>query len=135
MTTQDASELCPQTPESRSQHGVNQCAALLAHRAEEAMADTLREIERRRAREPRLLEAIRQSQARWLAFQEGELVALFPETDKQTAYGSMYNACRAQQRQRLAEQRTRELRLWLDGDPDAQGCSGAVSAPAPSIAQ
>lgn len=106
---------------------MNQSAAVAANRAEDEMVQTIRGIEKARASETSLLLALRQSQQAWLAFRDAELAALFPEEDKQLAYGSMYNLCRANQRQRLAEERTRELRLWLDGDPGASGCSGAVA--------
>jgi len=114
-----------------SQKGMTECAAREANQAEKEMDATLRLIEQRRASEVALIKAIERAQAEWLQFRTAELDALFPEEEKQVAYGSMYNTCRAQQRERLAKLRTAELRLWLDGDPEAQGCSGAVSAPAP----
>lgn len=95
------------------------------------MTATLAMVASRRANEPVVVAGVQKAQAEWLRFRDAELEALFPETDKQTAYGSMYNACRAQQRERLAVLRTAQLRLWLDGDSQAEGCSGAIS-PGPS---
>ena len=97
----------------------------MMERAEADMKATLASIERRRASEADLIAALRRSQEQWVAFRDAELEALFPEPDKQVAYGSMYGMCRSNQRRRLTEERTAQLRLWLNGDPEAQGCSGS----------
>lgn len=113
-----------------SQKGMTECAARKANLAEKEMDATLQLLEQRRASEVALVKAIKRAQAEWLKFRAAEIDALFPEEEKQVAYGSMYNVCHARQRERLAKLRTAELRLWLDGDPEAQDCFGAVSAPA-----
>ena len=122
---------CGGDPRSLSQMGMNACAALKAKESEAEVDATLREIERRRAGEPQLLSALRHAQEEWSRFRDAELKALFPESAKQVAYGSMYGMCYQQQRLRLALSRRAQLRLWLDGDPDARGCSGAVSEAVP----
>ena len=118
---------------SFSQAGMNDAAAFEAKQAEKEMEATLQLVEQRRASEVALVKAIERAQAEWLKFRTAELEALFPEENKQTAYGSMYNMCHAQQRKRLTQLRTAELRFWIDGDPEARGCSGAVSSPEPPM--
>ena len=121
---------CGDDLRSQSQMGMNACAALHAKEVEAEIEETMREIERRRASEPKLLTAVRNAQKEWVRFRDAELEALFPGADKQVVYGSMYGECYSQQRFRLAKLRVAQLRLWLDGEPDAQGCSGAISSPA-----
>lgn len=117
---------CGDDLKSLSQLGMNECAALRAKEAEAEMVETLRQVRLRYANDARLLEALERAQGEWLRFRTAELEALFPEPEKQVAYGSMYNMCAASQRQRLIRLRTAELRLWLDGDPETQGCSSTL---------
>ena len=117
---------CGDDLKSLSQLGMNECAALRANEAEAEMAETLRQIRLRYAKDARFLEALERAQTEWLRFRTAEMEALFPEPEKHVAYGSMYNMCAASQRQRLIRLRTAELRLWLDGDPETQGCSGTL---------
>jgi uncharacterized protein YecT (DUF1311 family) len=106
---------------------MNSCASFRANEAEGGIASTLKLIEKRRAKEEALIRAIERAQEAWNRYREAELEALFPEEEKQAAYGSMYNMCRAQQRDRLAKLRQAELQLYVEGDPEAHGCSGAVA--------
>lgn len=117
---------CGDDLKSLSQLGMNECAALRAKEAEAEMADTLRQVRHRYANDARFLAALERAQSEWLRFRTAEMEALFPEPEKQIAYGSLYNMCAASQRQRLIRLRTAELRLWLDGEPETQGCSGTL---------
>jgi uncharacterized protein YecT (DUF1311 family) len=91
---------------------VTECADREADQAEKEMDATLQLVEQRRASDVALIKATKRAQAEWLKFRTAELGALFPEGEKQAAYGSMYDMCHAQQRERLAKPRTAELRLW-----------------------
>jgi uncharacterized protein YecT (DUF1311 family) len=105
---------------------MNECAALHAQEADAEMLETLRQIRLRYARDALFLAALEQAQSEWLRFRNAEMAALFPEPEKQVAYGSMYNMCAAAQRKRLIQLRTAQLRLWLDGEPETLGCTGSL---------
>jgi len=117
---------CGDDPKSLSQMGMNECASLRAKEAETEMLDTLRQIRLRYAKDARFLEALERAQVEWLRFRTAEMDALFPEPEKQAAYGTMYGTCAASQQQRLIRLRTAELRLWLEGAPETRGCSGSL---------
>jgi uncharacterized protein YecT (DUF1311 family) len=117
---------CGDDAKSLTQLGMNECAALHAQEAETEMLETLRQIRLRYAKDALFLAALEQAQTEWLRFRNAEMAALFPEPEKQVAYGSMYNMCAATQRRRLIQLRTAQLRLWLDGEPETRGCSGSL---------
>jgi hypothetical protein len=52
--------------------------------------------------------------------------ALFPKTDKQAAYGTVYPMCHCNALQTLTDERTKQLKVWLQGFPEGDVCSGSV---------
>lgn len=53
------------------------------------------------------------AQRAWLAFRDAELDAIYPASDKQVEYGSVYPMCHCMQQTALVDQRIKQLSAWL----------------------
>ena len=76
------------------------------------------------------MQKLKAAQKAWLAFRDAQLQAMYPAADKQAEYGSVYPTCRCAVLKELTEQRTRELKVWLDGIPEGEVCRGSVKTAA-----
>lgn len=72
------------------------------------------------------LASLRAAQRAWIAFRDAHLDAVYPEKDKQTAYGSIYPVCACGVLADLTEARTQQLQVWLKGVEEGDVCSGSV---------
>ena len=60
------------------------------------------------------LKKLRAAQLAWIRFRDAQVEAHFPATDKLREYGSVYPVCRYQALKPLTEERTKQLRVWLE---------------------
>jgi uncharacterized protein YecT (DUF1311 family) len=96
------------------------------HKADVALNGTYSKILKEYAKDQQFIAKLKTAQRAWLAFRDAELEALFPKTDKQAEYGSVYPMCRCSELQSLTEERTKQLKRWLDGTPEGDVCAGSV---------
>jgi Lysozyme inhibitor LprI len=78
------------------------------------------------AKDQQFIAKLKTAQRAWLAFRGAQLEALFPKTDKQAEYGSVYPMCRCSELQSLTEERAKQLKRWLDGTKEGNVCAGSV---------
>jgi uncharacterized protein YecT (DUF1311 family) len=69
---------------------------------------------------------LRAAQRAWIVYRDAQLESLYPAQNKQSSYGSVYPVCRCLELIRLTNNRTIELRRWLDGVVEGDVCSGSV---------
>lgn len=70
--------------------------------------------------------SLRAAQHAWLAFRDAHLASVYPATDKQSAYGSIYPTCACGVLADLTQARTAQLQVWLKGSEEGDTCAGSV---------
>ncbi len=70
--------------------------------------------------------SLRAAQHAWLAFRDAHLASVYPATDKQSAYGSIYPTCACGVLADLTQARTAQLQVWLNGAEEGDTCAGSV---------
>ncbi len=103
---------------------VESCSSYRA--ADEQMNATYKEILKKYNDEPIFLETLKKAQRAWLAFRDAEMVARYPEEDKQYHYGSVYPMCRCAEIAYLTQQRIDMLREWVTAE-EGDVCTGSQS--------
>ncbi len=78
---------------------------------------------------PIFIKKLKIAQRAWLKFRDAHLESLYPAEDKQFAYGTVYSQCAALVLAALTEQRTDQLRVWLQGTEEGDVCAGSVKQP------
>jgi len=68
---------------------------------------------------------LKASQRIWITFRDAELDMKYPN-DPEKNYGSVLPMCRAYYLMELTEQRTKKLRVWLNGVLEGDVCAGSV---------
>lgn len=81
------------------------------------------------ADEPTFVHRFKQAQRAWIKFRDAHLEARYPALDKRGEYGSIYSLCFSNLMAELTEARTQQLKLWLDGIGEGDGCAGSVRTP------
>ncbi len=72
------------------------------------------------------VEKLKVSQEAWLKYRDAYVESVFPEPNKMAAYGSICSTCTGLIIQELTEQRTKQLKRWLDGVEEGDSCAGSV---------
>jgi len=111
---------------ANNQFELNQCAARELKEADDELNRVYREILKRNAKDPVFLDRLKAAQRAWISFRDAELEAIFPDPEKQVAYGSAYPMCYAHWMKKLTSQRTQQLRRWLVGTEEGDVCTGSL---------
>ena len=69
---------------------------------------------------------LKKTQGIWITYRDAELEMKFPAENKQAKYGSVYPICVSLFLKELTEERTKKLRVWLNGIEEGDICSGSV---------
>ena len=72
------------------------------------------------------LEKLKLAQRAWIKFRDAHMESLFPEEEKRLHYGSVYPMCYSIHMKKITEERTRQLKVWLEGIEEGDVCSGSV---------
>ena len=112
--------------QAQTQSQMNRDACAQYQQVDQLLNTTYGKILKDYAKDPQFLAKLRQSQRAWIAFRDAHLETRFPKIDKQAAYGSSYPTCRCSLLTELTEQRTKELKVWVDGIPEGDVCNGSV---------
>jgi len=75
------------------------------------------------ASNPAFIKNLKVAQRLWVQLRNADVAAKFPETG---TYGSVEPMCRAGYLTTYTENRTRFLRVWLDGITEGDVCNGSV---------
>jgi uncharacterized protein YecT (DUF1311 family) len=111
---------------AQTQADLDQQSCGQLRKADASLNATYSKILKEYGNDAQFISKLKAAQRAWLAFRDAELEARFPKADKQADYGTVYPMCRCTQLQELTEQRTKELRTWLDGIPEGDVCAGSV---------
>lgn len=115
--------------ETQSQMGQDACAVF--QQADTELNVVYQRILADYASAPQFTQKLRDAQRAWRAFRDAHLESLYPEPDKQAAYGSAYQMCRCSVLAGLTKQRVEELKQWLNGVPEGEVCAGSIRRAAP----
>lgn len=73
----------------------------------------------------KFIEKLKNSQRAWLKWRDAEMEAIFPEKDQPGYYGSSFAGCWVNQLALLTRERSRQLKIWLEGIEEGDICSGS----------
>lgn len=96
------------------------------HKADVALNETYSQILQEYAKDEQFIAKLKTAQKAWLAFRDAELEALYPKDNKQAEYGTVYPMCHCSDLQFLTEERTKQLKRWLDGTQEGDVCAGSI---------
>lgn len=69
---------------------------------------------------------LKQSQRLWIQFRDSEMEMMFPHKDERNYYGTIFPLCWNSQLTKLTEERTKTLKIWLEGIEEGDACSGSI---------
>jgi uncharacterized protein YecT (DUF1311 family) len=111
---------------AKTQFELNECASRELKKADDELNRVYKEILKRNAKDPVFLDRLKSAQRAWLSFRDAELEAIFPDPEKQIAYGSSYPMCYSIWETKFTIQRTQQLRRWLVGTDEGEVCVGSL---------
>jgi len=75
--------------------------------------------------DPLFLKKLKVAQRAWIKFRDGHMDSVYPADDKRE-YGSIYGECSCNDEAQVTQARVKQLKVWLKGIPEGDGCSGSV---------
>ncbi|MDR8394292.1 DUF1311 domain-containing protein [Aliifodinibius sp. S!AR15-10] len=75
---------------------------------------------------PEFIASLKKAQEAWINFRDVHLESVYPGKDKRAKYGTVYSSCAASLLVKLNNQRTEQLRMWLEGTEEGDVCAGSV---------
>lgn len=112
-----------------TQAELNACSAGDFVKADQELNKVWKTIQAKYKDQPVFLEKLKVSQKLWLQFRDAEVDANYPvgkNENPSTQYGSVYPMCVGTVKARLTQQRTEQLKAWLDGAQEGDACSGSI---------
>ncbi|NLR59801.1 DUF1311 domain-containing protein [Chitinophaga polysaccharea] len=70
------------------------------------------------------IQNLKEAQRIWIQFRDAQVKAMYPAAAK--TYGSVFPMCKANYLTELTHQRSEALRVWLNGLPQGDVCSGSI---------
>ena len=110
---------------AQTQDELKRCADADYAAADRELSRAYQEVLQKYADVPGFIAKLKGAQAAWGKYRDAEIQALFPPTDG-TKDGGAAPMCVANAKTRLTEERTRQLRRWLDGRDDGDVCGGSI---------
>ena len=108
---------------AKTQFALNNCAGKQSGDAELELNKTYQSILKKYADRPVFLERLRIAQRAWLRFRDAQLEMQFPPAE---ASGSVTPMCYALLKTELIDQRTAQLKAWLQGAEEGNACYGSM---------
>jgi uncharacterized protein YecT (DUF1311 family) len=96
------------------------------HKADVAMSEIYSRVLKEYAKDEEFIAKLKTAQKTWTAFRDAQLEALFPKANKQAEYGTVYPMCHCIELKSLTEERTKQLKVWVDGIPEGAVCTGSI---------
>ena len=78
------------------------------------------------AEDSRFTASLREAQRAWITFRDLHVESRYPGPNKRAEYGSVYSTCHCLEMTELTEQRTAQLRRWLEGVEEGDVCRGSI---------
>jgi uncharacterized protein YecT (DUF1311 family) len=90
--------------------------------------DTYKEILVIYNKDTLFIKKLKVAQKAWILFRDAHLSSIFPAEDLALEYGSMYHMCYSEELGTITKERIKELKVWLDGYDESEGCNGSVKS-------
>lgn len=75
---------------------------------------------------PDFIVRLKKAQKAWISYRDAHLESMYPGKNKRANYGSVYPLCASTFLVQLNNQRTEQLKKWLDGIEEGDVCAGSV---------
>jgi len=111
---------------SQTQRASNEDACVRLGQADALLNTTYNQILRGYGRDAAFVRKLKIAQRAWVAYRSAQIEALYPASDKRTAYGTIYPMCRCLALAKLTTSRVEELRKWIEGVEEGDTCSGSI---------
>jgi uncharacterized protein YecT (DUF1311 family) len=108
---------------AQTQRDLNNSSGKDSANAERELNATYQGILKKYADDPAFIGRLRTAQRAWLKFRDAQLQMRFPPSNQA---GSAAPMCYASYKAELAQARTRELKVWLDGIEEGDVCAGSI---------
>lgn len=69
---------------------------------------------------------IKIAQRLWIQWRDAEMKAVFPAKNERLEYGSVFPMCYSMQLTDLTNERTKKLKVWINGVQEGEVCGGSV---------
>lgn len=76
--------------------------------------------------EPDFIASLKKAQKAWINFRDAHLESIYPGKNKRFEYGSVYPFCASNFLAKLNNQRTEQLKTWLEGTKEGDVCAGSI---------
>lgn len=111
---------------AQTQYDLNYCADTAFNQADKELNNIYKKILSEYADDPKFIEKLKASQRAWLKFRDSEMEALFPHSDEDRYYGSVYPMCNSTWLETLTRERISQLKKWVDKAKEGDVCSGSI---------
>ncbi|SEW11681.1 lysozyme inhibitor LprI family protein [Chitinophaga arvensicola] len=109
---------------SQTQSAMNKQAGQDYKDADKKLNDIYQLILKDYAANKAFISNLKDAQRIWIQFRDAQVKAMYPAAAKN--YGSVFPMCRANYLTELTHQRTEALRVWLNGLPQGDVCTGSI---------
>ena len=110
---------------SQSQSELNQAACESYKKADAQLNRIYNQILNDYAGDKNFVEKMRVAERAWIAFRDAHVNSIYPDPDTRRAYGSIHPMCYCALLEQLTNDRIKTLRMWTDGVPEGDGCTGS----------
>lgn len=112
----------PVMAQTQLQMNVDACAEY--QKADEKLNATYQQVLEQHKGDAAFVAKFKKAQRAWLIFRDAELAAIYPATNKQAEYGSVYPMCNCMEQAALVNQRIEQLSGWLSAE-EGDVCRGS----------
>ncbi len=111
---------------AQSQGDMNAQADASYQKADRELNTVYQQILRQYKSDATFISRMKASQRIWIQFRDAEMLARYPVKNGRVEYGSVFPMCWATHLEELTKARTAQLKVWVDGIPEGDVCSGSV---------
>lgn len=117
------SVLMPAFGFAQTQGQMNADAYTRYKKADKQLNTVYQMILKQYAKSPKFIKNLKVAQRLWVQLRDADVAARFPEAG---SYGSAESMCRAGYLETYTLNRTKFLKIWLEGIPEGDVCSGSI---------
>lgn len=112
-----------------TQHAMNKCSGLNYKIADTELNRVYKLIKHVYREDKLFIKRMKHAQRAWLKFRDSQFEMMYPQKDKQSAYGSAFSLCENSYKARLTLERVVQLKQWLVGAEEGDICAGSLKRP------
>lgn len=110
---------------AQNQTNMNEDATESYKRADKELNEVYKKILNDYKSDAAFVKNLKASQRIWITFRDAELKMEYPDREP-GYYGSIHPVCVAMYLEQLTNERIKTLKVWLEGIPEGDVCSGSV---------